>query len=228
MTENIVARVARLVSGGVNDLVDAVENASPETVMKEAIREVDSAIDQVRDELGKLLANKHLANTRLMETSTKHEELGDRIRVAIDEGREDLAEAAVSRQLDLEAQIPVLEAAIKDSAAEEVKLEGYIAALRARKREMEEEMASFLKRDDATGEPPQAGGTSAASQAERKTEKAESAFNRVIQSSTGIASISQPDRHSAAKLAELEKLSRENRIRERLAVVKAEREQTPE
>ncbi len=228
MTENIVARVARLVSGGVNDLVDAVENASPETVMKEAIREVDSAIDQVRDELGKLLANKHLANTRLMETSTKHEELGERIRLAVDEGREDLAEAAVSRQLDLEAQIPVLEAAIKDSAAEEVKLEGYIAALRARKREMEEEMASFLKRDDVTGEPVQATGASAASQAERKTEKAEGAFNRVIQSSTGIASISQPDRHSAAQLAELEKLSRENRIRERLAVVKAEREQTTE
>jgi phage shock protein A len=228
MTENIVARVARLVSGGVNDLVDAVENATPETVMKEAIREVDRATDQVRDELGQLLANKHLASVRLMETSTKHEELGENVRIAIDEGREDLAEAAVSRQLDLEAQIPVLEAAIKSSAAEEQKLEGYIAALQARKREMEEEMSSLLARETAPGDPVQATGPSAVAQAERKTEKAESAFNRVIQSTTGLPGTAQPDRHTAAQLGELEKLSRDNRVRERLASIKAQREQTTE
>ena len=75
MAEGLVARVKRLVSGGVNQLVDSIENASPETVMAEAIREVDRATDQVRDELAGVLANKHLANTRLGETATRHEEL---------------------------------------------------------------------------------------------------------------------------------------------------------
>ena len=70
MAEGLVARVTRLVSGGVNQLVDTIENASPETVMAEAIREVDRAIDQVRDELASVLANKHLANTRLGDTTS--------------------------------------------------------------------------------------------------------------------------------------------------------------
>ena len=52
MSENILSRVTRLVSGSVNSIVDAVENAAPETVMREAIREVETAIDDVRAELG--------------------------------------------------------------------------------------------------------------------------------------------------------------------------------
>ena len=43
--ESIAQRVGRLVSGGFNALVDAVENTAPETVMEQAIREIDSAIE---------------------------------------------------------------------------------------------------------------------------------------------------------------------------------------
>ena len=79
MKESIAGRVGRIISGSVNALIDAVENAAPEVVMEEAIREVDAAIDEVRAELGKVLANKHLANTRLMEENRKHEELAEKV-----------------------------------------------------------------------------------------------------------------------------------------------------
>ena len=72
-------RVTRLISGSVNSIVDAVENASPETVMKEAIREIDRAIDEVRDHLGLAIANRHNATKRLAEANAKHEELGARL-----------------------------------------------------------------------------------------------------------------------------------------------------
>ena len=45
MNESIANRVGRIVSGSLNALVDAVENAAPETVLKEAIREIDSAFN---------------------------------------------------------------------------------------------------------------------------------------------------------------------------------------
>ncbi len=227
MHENLVSRVKRLVSGGVNSLVDAVENASPETVMTEAIREVESAVDQVRDELGKVVANKHLANTRLMEANAKHEELVEKIQLAVEKGRDDLAEAAIARQLDLEAQIPVLESAIKDASGEETELEGYIAALQARKREMEEELVSF-RASRETSDTGAAPGLAPKDSAERQAGKAESAFNRVMSSTTGLPGMTPGDRQSAAKLAELEQLSRDNRIRERLAALKAVRAQDAE
>lgn len=226
MTEGLVSRVKRLVAGGVNHLVDTIENATPETVMKEAIREVDGAIDQVRDELGQALANKHLASTRLMEANAKHEELQEKIRLAVEQGRDDLAEAAIARQLDLEAQIPVLEGAINDAAVEEKELEGFVSALQARKREMEEELSAYRSsRTASPGGPAGDGNASASAGAEVKAQKAEDAFNRVMRDTTGLPGMTPSDRASAAKLAELEQLSRENRVKERLAALKAVRKE---
>lgn len=219
MAEGLMSRVKRLVSGSVNTFVDAVENATPETVMKEAIREIDSATDEVRDQLGRVIANRHHANKRLMEASAKHEDLAEKLRFAVDENRDDLAEAAIARQLDLEAQIPVLEEALKDTSAEETELESYISALAGRRREMEDDLQTYLaSRPIETEATP---GTAKSGQPDRKVENAETAFNRVLRGATGIPGTATADHDTAAKLVELEKVSRDNRIKERLAAVKA-------
>lgn len=158
MAEGLMNRAKRLISGSVNSIVDAVENAAPETVMKEAIREIDSVIDEVRGQLGLAIANKHHANKRLMEASAKHEELTEKLRLAVDQNRDDLAEAAIARQIDLEAQIPVLEDALKDASEEETELESYISALTGRRREMEEDLQTYLaSRPKVTDAAPTAG-----------------------------------------------------------------------
>ena len=223
MKEGLIARVGRIVSGSVHSLIDAIENAAPETVMEEAIREIDSAIDDVRLELGKVVAGKHLASTRLLEANQQHEDLATKIELAVKESREDLAEAAISRQLDLEAQIPVLESTINDSGSQEKELEGYIAALQAKKREMKEEMRQFrLNLDDPA---PSLESNVQATDVEGKVARASSAFERVVEKATGVPGAGrEADRHSAVKLAELEELARKNRIMERLAAVKGEME----
>lgn len=220
MAEGLINRVKRLVSGSVNSIVDAVENAAPETVMKEAIREIDNAIDEVRDQLGVAIANKHHANKRLMEASAKHEELAEKLRLAVDQGRDDLAEAAIARQLDLEAQIPILEDALKDASVEEAEYESYISALTGRRREMEEDLQTYLATRPKETERQQAIGAKSASP-DRKVENAETAFNRVLRGATGVPGTVGANRNTASKLAELEKVSRENRIKERLAAIKA-------
>ena len=222
MNESITSRVGRIISGSLNALVDAVENAVPETVMEQAIREIDAVIDDVRAELGRVIANKHLANTRLMEENKKHEELTEKIELAVSQSREDLAEAAISQQLDIEAQIPVLEATIGDCVAQEKELEGYINALQAKKREMKDELHQFRDAKKATGSTGStAGASDNASSAESRVNKATSTFDRVVEKATGVLSGSSPaDRATATKLAELYDLARKNRIQERLAAVK--------
>jgi phage shock protein A len=224
MKENIAGRVSRIISGSINALIDAVENAAPETVMEEAIREIDGAIDEVRAELGRVIASKHLANTRLMEENRKHEELTEKIELAVQEEREELAEAAISKQMDIEVQIPVLESAIADGIAQEQELEGYISALQAKKREMQEELKSFRSSQAAAGaaEAAQGGAASSSGGVETKVAKAQAAFGRVMENSTGVPSgADASDSAQAAKLAELEDLARQNRIKERLAAIKA-------
>jgi phage shock protein A len=222
MSEQLVSRVKRLVSGGVNSLVDAVENATPEVVMKEAIRELESATDQVRDELGRVLANKHLASRRLMDANGKHEELASQIALAISQSRDDLAEAAIARQIDLESQIPVIEGAISDAATEEAELESYILALQARRREMDEELTAFRESRQHAEAASSAGESTATGGAERKVSKAERAFDRVMRDASGLPGSGGASRKDAAKIAELEQLARSNRIKERLAAIKAE------
>lgn len=91
MNESITSRVARLMSGSVNALVNAVENASPELVMEQAIREVDSAIADTQAELGQQIAQKHLASKKLIEENNRYEVLAEQLHIAVANGRDDLA-----------------------------------------------------------------------------------------------------------------------------------------
>lgn len=222
MSESIATRVGRLISGSLHAAVAAVENAAPDVVMEQAVREIDGAIDEVRAELGKVLAARHLANQRLAEENRRHEEFSAQIEVAVAQKRDDLAEAAIARQMDIEAQLPVLEAALTDGAARQKELEGFVAALQGRRREMEAELQAFRAAQKVTESALAAeGGMAGSGSAERKAERAESAFARVM-NQAGVPTVAGGTR-DAAKLAELNELSRQNRIRERLEAVKAAR-----
>lgn len=221
MAEGLTQRVGRIISGSVNAIVDAVEDAAPEVVMEQAIRDIDGAIDDVRSELGKVIASKHLANKRLAEKNTRHEDLSEKIELALSEDREDLAEAAISNQLDIEAQIPVLEQTIAESGEHEKELEGYISALQAKKREMQDDLKVYRKTiKEKTVAVTGVAAENSGSNVEKKVDQASSAFDRILERQTGLGSMKTTTK-DAAKLAELETLTRDNRVKERLAAFKS-------
>ena len=224
MAEGLTTRVGRIISGSINAIVDAVENAAPEVVMEQAIREIDGAVDEVRSELGKVIASKHLANKRLAEKNTRHEDLSEKIEVAIAQKRDDLAEAAIANQLDIEAQIPVLEHTITECSEREKELEGYITALQAKKREMKDELATYREAISAAASVDAAADASGNNQGNvnKTVDKATSAFDRVLEKQTGLGGgVKSLHTQDASKMAELEQLTRENRVKERLAVIKS-------
>ena len=218
MSESITRRVARLVSGSVNALVDAVENSAPETVMEQAIRELDAAIADTRSELGQQVAQKHLASKKLMEENSRYEALASQLEVAVANGRDDLAEAGIAEQMDIEARIPVLEASISDCSNREKELEGFIQALQAKKREMLAELKAF--RDAQQAKEATAANPGQNSSTEDKVQRATDVFERVLENQSGLPGRGL-DTSNARQLAELEELSRNNRIAERLAALKA-------
>lgn len=224
MKNKITGRVSRIISGGFNALLDAVENAAPEAVMEQAMREIDEAIEEVRAELSQVIANKHLANSRLTQVHNKCKDLEEKIELALTSDRDDLAEAAISQQLDMEPQIPILEAQISELSAEEQKLEGYIAALQGKKREMKEEIRLYrASRAELTGISGTEAST-ATNAIEQKVSKAETAFERVLENTVGVGMPGgASDRKTAAALSELEDLARKNRVQERLEAVKGKR-----
>ncbi len=223
MSESLTSRVGRLIAGGFHAAVDAVENAAPEAVMEQAVREIDAAIAEVRDDLGKVEAQRHLTAKRLAEDSARQERLTEQARLALAENREDLASAAVERQIDIEAQLPVLEARLAELAEDKARLEGYVSALLAKKREMREALADFRKARATPNVGDAAGGGARQGQTvQGRVERAGDAFDRIFQRQTGLQGTSGTDAGNAARLAELEDLERRNRVAERLARLKAD------
>jgi len=208
------------VSGGFHALIDAAENLAPEAVMNESIREIERAVDEVRAELGKVLAQKHLAAKKMADESNRHEAIDANLQAAVDAGRDDLAEAGIAEQMDIEARLPVLENTIADCSAQEKELEGFIAALQAKKREMQQQLQDWRAAQQSMGTGKTAGGNgSDLNPTARDAEKSGNAFDRVMGRQNSVHS--STDAAQLAKLKELEDLSRNNRIAERLAALKA-------
>ena len=220
MSETLSRRVGRLVSGGFHALIDAAENLAPEAVMNESIREIERAVDEVRAELGKVLAQKHLAAKKMADESNRHEAIDANLQAAVDAGRDDLAEAGIAEQMDIEARLPILENTIADCAAQEKELEGFIAALQAKKREMQQQLQDWRAAQQNIDTGKTAGGNSSnLNRIARDAEKSGNAFDRVMGRQNSVHN--STDAAQLAKLKELEDLSRNNRIAERLAALKA-------
>ena len=128
MADSLKTRVGRVIAGSAHALVDRLENQAPQAVMEQSVREVQTIIGEVRHELGLVSANRHLTQQQHSSLNGQHAKLDEQTQQALASGREDLVRAAVARQLDIEAQIPVLEAALAELARKEEELTGYVAA----------------------------------------------------------------------------------------------------
>ncbi len=221
MPDSIASRVTRIISGSAHALLDAVEDAAPEAIMAQAIREVEQVIDEVRAELGKAEAGKYLVTTHLHKLNTEHEHLSTQVETALNHGREDLARSGVERQINIEDQIPVLQKSLAEQQERGEELASYMAALLAKNREMEQALQEFLAARATRARMP--GRSDGAPTTQGRVDTASSAFDRILATHTGMVGLTSASTTDAAKVKELEDLLRAHRIEEKLARLKAAR-----
>jgi phage shock protein A len=219
MADSILIRIKRMITGGVADMVDALENAQGESVMREALREVERAIDEARAEVGRVASRRIFASRQVGMIRGKAAELSQKARLALGEGRTDIAEALVGRQIDLETQIPVIESAEYEARGEETELAQCLTALHARKREMEADLEAFASAQRAAGREAGNGMVRASAASPNGVVKASEAFDRVMKSATSVSGLPIADREAASRLAEFDSMMRGRKIAERLAAL---------
>jgi phage shock protein A len=221
MSDTLKNRVGRVISGSVHALLDRIEDQAPEAMMEQSIREADAVIDDVRHELGVVSANRHLSQQQHANLNSQHAKLAAQIDEALTAGREDLARAAVARQLDIEAQLPVLETTLGEHTRQESELQTYVAALLAKKREMQEALAEFRKSRAAATATASKAGSAAGSAAEQRIDRVTDTFDRIYERQTGLSGTARGNSlQQAAQLKELDDMVRDNKIAERLAQLK--------
>ncbi|HRD65073.1 MAG TPA: PspA/IM30 family protein [Candidatus Competibacter sp.] len=220
MADTFATRVSRIIVGGAHALLDKAEDLAPEATMAQAIREIEQVIAEVRVDLGKVEAAKHLVLSRMAKLNAEHEKLGEQIDTALTLERDDLAKAAIGRQADIEDLLPVLQKALDEHAERSKELESYIVALLAKKRELDQALTDYQASLACQAASPFSG---SGSDRQTRVDDAESSFGRVMARRTGASGINPGLNDQAAKLKELADMQRGNRIAERLAVLKAAR-----
>lgn len=219
-TENVLTQIGRVIAGMTRAAVDAAENANPEAILTQSIREIDAAADEVRGELGKALAEKQRLEMRRKELERERLDLDEKIRLAVAQNRDELAEAGISRQMDIEAQTNVLSRLLDDCNERVSQLNSTLDAVNASRREGEARLAEFRASRraaavDADGRPVVGG--DAVAGATRKVERAQAAAERV----TGVpAGQSRTDQKA---IDDLNEMVRRHAVQERLARLKAQR-----
>jgi len=220
MPESIANRVSRIIAGGAHALLDKAENLAPDAVMAQAIREIEQVIGEVRGDLGKAEAAKHLVLSQIARLDAEHQKLAGQTELALAQERDDLAGAAIGRQSDIEDLLPVLRKSLDEQSERSREFESYIVALLAKKRELEQTLTDYqstLAGRAATAAP------GPASDRQARVEEAESAFGRTLARQTGANGLLGSLGADAAKLKELAEMQRSHRIAERLAALKAAR-----
>lgn len=221
MGESIFSRISRLMSAQAEDAVDRMEQAGGDGVMREAIREADRAIDKVKADREAVMARRLQAVRQQQLLAKKLEELTGKAKFAIAEGRDDLAEAALARQIDFEAQVAKLVDVEAQAREEEGKLEDGLTALQSRKSQMEDALSAYMssRRDAALGGD---GAVHPQRSAERKVEVAEQAFDRAMTGAGGVG-FTRADADTINKVAEIDGMQKGANVAERLALLKAQK-----
>lgn len=221
MADSLKTRVGRVIAGGVHALLDRLEDQAPDAVMEQTLREADGVIDDVRHELGIVAANRHLSQQQHASLNAQHARLAEQIEQAMAQGRDELVRAGVARQLDIEAQLPVLENTLSEFVLQERELQGFVSALLAKKREMADALSDFRKSRAAT---LQSSAKTGGAGAEQRIGAVSDAFDRLYERQTGLSATTRSSNlQQAAQLHELDELVRNNKIAERIAQLKAGR-----
>jgi phage shock protein A len=209
--EGILSRMGRLIAGVAYATVEKAEGANRPAIVEQAIREIDNAAEEVRAELGKARAEEHRIASRRQEISDDIAALEAKIRLALQEGRDDLAKAGVARQIDLEAQVAALEKALADVGERIDEGQKAMQAVLAARRDAEARLADLKRSEqqhDGDGSV-----TGRRSSPDLAVARASAAITRV----TGVPGGAPP---ASAELDELDRMHRERAIAERLARLK--------
>ncbi|MDR1828146.1 MAG: PspA/IM30 family protein [Methylobacteriaceae bacterium] len=216
-TESVIARLGRLIAGMAHAAIDSAEGAQPIAVLEQSIREIEAAADDVRVELGKATAERHRLQHRRNELSSELMTLDDQVKVAVRENRDDLASVGIDRQLDIEAQVRVLDTLIADVDDKITKASDMLEAVKASRKEAEQRLYEFrhTERVSSGDAVSDVHALDALSKAQSRVEKAEAATTRV----TGVPGAAP--KKDVQAIEALKALSREHAVKERLARIKA-------
>jgi phage shock protein A len=137
-------RVGDIVSANLNEMVEKFE--SPETMLRQAIREMDAAIARTMEAAARIIADERLLESRLARHREESGGLHRRARESLQRGDEAAARTALGRQNECEKLVAALDDQLAAARATGGKIRRQLDAMRVRRDEAERKLHVLVAR----------------------------------------------------------------------------------
>jgi phage shock protein A len=178
MPDSVFVRIERIVRTSADRALQLAEQASGVVLVREAARELERAEEQLLADRKAADAKRERAVEAQAAARAKIAELGDHASYALGKGRDDLARAAVARQVDLEGEIKSWGAVADEAKVEAKYIDEVIAEVGVRRKRIQEELAALEREQSGVKVSTPAGRTK--SRAAEAVDRADRMFERVM------------------------------------------------
>ena len=143
----IFKRVGDILSANLNDMVERFE--SPETMLRQAIREMDAAVAKQMESTARVIADERLTDGELAKRREQSAELHARAREAVARRDDATARRCLTQRQEHEKLIAALDDQLTTVRSTGTKLRRQLDAMRVRRREAEQTLHLLIARDRA-------------------------------------------------------------------------------
>jgi len=222
MPDSVFVRVERIVRTSADRALELAERASGVVLVREAARELQQAEERLRADRQAADRKAQRAADAQKEIRAKLTELTDHARYALGKGREDLARAAVARQVELEKEAGDWETIAAEAKVEAKCIDDAVAQVTARRKQIQTELHA-LEREQAAGAPARTGKEGVVARVAKAMDKADRIMERAQAERGPIAEPAE----AARAMADIAAMKRDDAIEERLAALKASAQAKP-
>src|SRR5579863_5159291 len=129
---DVFGRLGRVARGSANQGVDAIEDATFETTVKQTVADMKTELNKVVQASAVALSNFNRLDAEYQKYARQSQEWKDRAGQALDAGNEDLAKKALARKAEADKQVASLQTAVDGARATSEKLKSQVGQLKGK------------------------------------------------------------------------------------------------
>jgi phage shock protein A len=141
--------MGRIVRGTANSGVDALEDATFETTVKQTVADMKTELNKVIQASAMALSNYNRLDAEYQKYSRQSQEWKDRAGQALDAGNEDLARKALAKKSESDKQVASMQQAVESARQTSEKLKSQVLELKRKIEEGERTANTLVARKNA-------------------------------------------------------------------------------
>jgi phage shock protein A len=146
---DVFGRVGRVVRGQTNAGVDALEDATFESTVKQTVADMKTELNNVVRSSAVAMSNYNRLDAEYQKYVRQAQEWKDRAGMALDAGNEDLAKKALAKKAECDRQVASMQTSVQQAQATSEKLKSQVAELKAKIEEGERTATTLVARKNA-------------------------------------------------------------------------------